>query len=524
MRSALIIGAGIGGLATAARLAREGYRVTVVERADRPGGRASKIEEQGFRFDTGPTLFLMPQVFAETYQALGERMEDHLDLVRLDPTYRVHFHDGSTLDLTSQLPIMRDQLEAMEPGSFEAFMRFLAEGYRHYHLSLDRFVGRNFPTLLSYFSLQNLPLLFKVKALTRHAANTARYFRDPRLRAAFSFQNMYLGLSPYDAPATYSLLQYSELAEGVWFPRGGVYEVIQSLEGIARGLGVSLNYNCSVARIDVDGNRATGVTLEHGDHLAADVVIANADLPYVYSRLLPPSDTTRRLETSKYTSSALMFYWGVRIDAAAKDRKSASAQLLHHNVFLADHRYRESFERIFRDHALPDEPSFYVCAPTRTDPSFAPEGSDNLMVLVPVGHLDESRPQDWDALRHRARQVVLERLGRLDPSLQGVEKRIEFEAVMNPLNYLHDLNLAKGSAFGLSHNFMQVGYLRPHNRHEDYHNLYFVGASTHPGTGLPIVLISARLVVERLLAEQGEARSKPYLTRGGVRTQVRGEP
>ncbi len=506
MSSAIVIGAGMGGLVTAARLAVAGYRVTVVEKTDRPGGRASIIEHEGYRFDTGPTLFLMPAVFADTYKALGERMEDHIRLVRLDPTYRVHFHDGFHLDLSSQLPVMRDQLEAMEPGSFEAFLRFMAEGYRHYHLSLQYFVGRNFPTLLSYFNLRNLPLLFRVKALTRHATNTARYFRDPRLRAAFSFQNMYLGLSPYDAPATYSLLQYTELAEGVWFPVGGLYTVVQSFENIARGLGVRFMYNSPAVRIDVQGSRAVGVTLQDGQHLKADVVVANADLPYVYSALLPDDGSASRLMARKYTSSVLMFYWGVQSERVPT--------LLHHNVFLADHRYRESFDSIFRDHTLPDEPSFYVCAPTRTDPSFAPEGGDSLMVLVPVGHIDETRPQHWQALQHRARRVVLERLARLDPSLQGLDERIQFEATISPPDYLRNLNLVKGSAFGLSHNFMQVGYLRPHNRHPRYRNLYFVGASTHPGTGLPIVLISAHLVVERVLAEQGKPHPTPRFLPG----------
>jgi phytoene desaturase len=492
MNSALVIGAGIGGLATAARLARAGYRVRVLEKEPHPGGRAGVIEEQGFRFDTGPTLFLMPQTFAETYTALGERMEDHLDLVRLDPTYRVHFHDDTTLDLTANLVRMREQLDAMEPGAFEAFLRFLSEGYRHYYLSLEHFVGRNFNSWLEYFHPTNLPLLLQLKALVKHQANTARYFRDPRLQAAFSFQNMYLGLSPYDAPATYSLLQFTELAEGVWFPRGGMYRVIESLAAIAEGLGVRFHYDMPVARIEVEGSRAVGVTLENGERLEADVVIANADLPYVYAELLPDDGTAARLANKKYTSSALMFYWGL------KGERSAALQ--HHNVFLADDRYRESFDRIFHDLTLPDEPSFYVCAPTRTEPTLAPPDGDSLIVLVPVGHMDERHPQDWPALQQRARETVVRRLSVL--GLKDLEQRIAFEATIGPPYYRQALNLAKGAAFGLSHNFAQVGYLRPHNRHPRYRNLYFVGASTHPGTGLPIVLLSARLVVDRILKEQ----------------------
>jgi phytoene desaturase len=470
MPSALIIGAGIGGLAAAARLARQGYQVTILEKNTTPGGRVARLNQDGFCFDTGPTLFLMPAIFAETYAALGQRMEDHLDLVRLDPTYRVHFHDGTRLDLTSDLTRMREQLDAIEPGAFAAFLRFLGEGYTHYQLGLGHFVGRNFHSLLEYFSPRNLPLIWRLKALQRHTSHTARYFRDPRLLAAFSFQNMYLGLSPYHAPATYSLLQYTELADGVWFPRGGMYEIISSFTAIAGHLGVRLRYDAPVARIDVDANRATGVTLADGERLTADIVLANADLPYVYAELLPDDGASARLASKRYSSSALVFCWGVRGERSDK--------LLHHNVFLADHRYRESFDAIFRDHRLPEEPSFYVCAPTRTDGSFAPRDGDALMVLVPVGHIDQTRPQDWPTLRDRARRAVLARLATL--GLADLDDRIGVEATLDPPAYQRTLNLAKGAAFGLSHNFTQVGYLRPHNRHPRYANLYFVGASTHP--------------------------------------------
>ncbi len=451
----IVIGAGIGGIASAGRLARQGHTVTVLEKNAQPGGRVAVIERDGFRFDTGPTLFLMPEVFAETYTALGERMQDHLDLIRLDPTYRAHFHDESTLDLTSLLPDMRRQLDAIEPGSFEAFLRFMAEGYRSYNLSLEKFVGRNFYSYLQYFDLKNLPLLFKMKALVKHAANTASYFKDPRLQAAFSFQNMYLGLSPYDAPATFSLLQYTELGDGVWFPRGGMFRPIATLEQIAAGLGVRFRYNTPVARINVSGNRVSGVTLTDGSRLAADVVVANADLPYVYSDLLPEDGSAARLYRKKFTSSALMFYWGVR--------GQKSPNLLHHNVFLADDRYKPSFDRIFHDLSLPETPSFYVNAPSRTDPSFAPTGGDSLMVLVPVGHMDARNSQDWKGLTAQARASVIERLEGI--GVQNLAERIVFEETMGPPEFKQKLNLAKGSAFGLSHNFLQVGYLRPHNRH-----------------------------------------------------------
>jgi phytoene desaturase len=498
--TALVIGAGLGGIATAARLAQAGFNVKVLEKQEAPGGRCSQLIRDGHRFDTGATLFLMPEVFAETYTALGERMEDHLELRRIDPTYRIRFGDDTQLALTSDLNAMQAQLEAIEPGSFGALLRYLIEGHESYHLCLQRFVGRNFYHPFDYFSLQNLPLLFKLKALVKHYDNIGHYFRDPHLKAAFTFQNMYLGLSPFDAPATYSLVQYTELADGVWFPLGGIYRVIESLAQVAEAHGVCFLYNTPVQQIKVDGNRAIGVVLQDGSFLSADVIVANADLPYVYSHLLPDSAEAHHLERLRYTCSAVMYYWGV---------DTVYPQLGTHNVFLADD-YRTSFDRIFNDHLLPDEPSFYVHAPARTDPSAAPVGEDTLMVLVPAGHLDAGIAQDWDALQARARSVVIHRLAK-SVGIDDLQQHLKCEISYTPRDWFSMYNLAKGAAFGLSHNFMQVGYMRPHNRHHLYGNLYFVGSSTHPGTGLPMVLLSARLTTERILKESSLPRPALHL-------------
>ena len=491
-RTALVIGAGIAGIAAAGRLARAGYQVTVLEKNAGPGGRCNRIVRDGHRFDVGPTLFLMPEVFAETYEALGERLEDHLELRRIDPTYQVYFEDGVRLALTADINVMQQQLEAIEPGAFGGFLGYLEEGHRHYRLSLERFVGRNFYSLLQYFSLRNLPLLFQLKALQKHYNNVGNYFRDDHLKAAFTFQNMYLGLSPYDAPATYSLLQYTELADGVWYPMGGMYRVTESLVSIAEKLGVAFEYEVPVRQIELQDGQATGVVLQDGRSLTADLIVTNADLPYAYLHLLPHREEAARLQQKKYTCSTIMFYWGL---------DKVYPQLGHHNVFLAGD-YRASFERIFEEHTLPDEPSFYINAATRTDPSAAPPGEDSWMVLVPVGHLDDSRDQDWEDMRGRARATVLRRLA-AEIGIDDVEEHLKFEISYTPRDWKGLYNLTKGAAFGLSHNFAQVGYLRPRNRHPHYRNLYFTGASTHPGTGVPIVLLSARLTTERILKEMG---------------------
>ena len=490
--TALVIGAGIGGIATAARLAKNGYQVTVLEKESTPGGRCNQIVREGHRFDIGPTLFLMPEIWEETFVALGARMSDHLELTRIDPTYKVHFDDGLQLELTSNIGKMQSQLEKVEKTAFTSFLNYIAEGSKHYKMSVEKFVGRNFYNAFEYFSPANLPLLFQLKALKKHYANTGRFFKDERLKAAFTFQNMYLGLSPYDAPATYSLLQYTELAEGVWYPKGGMYAGIQALVNIAEKLGVKFIYNAPVKKLLTNKNKVLGVVLEDGKPLAADIFVGNADLPYMYKELLPDHQEAQKLENKLYTCSTIMFYWGV---------DKGYPQIGHHNVFLGGD-YKASFDQIFRDHTLPEVPSFYVHAPARTDTTAAPQGQDTLYVLVPVGHLDARSEQDWDVLVNRARETVLTRLDE-EMGADDLRQHIKFEIVYQPKTWQERFNLEKGAAFGLSHNFWQVGYLRPQNRHKRYKNLYFAGASTHPGTGLPIVLLSARLTTERILKETG---------------------
>jgi phytoene desaturase len=487
-KSILVIGAGLGGIAAAARLAKEGYRVTVLEKNKTPGGRCNQLIKDGHRFDIGPTLYLMPDLFEDTYSALGESVPAHLDLRRIDPTYHIRWNDGMDLTLSGDLIELQRQLETIEPGSLAGLLKYLEEGYRHNQVSLERFIGRNFYSMLDYFSIKNLPLLFQAKALVKHYANVQKYFKNPRLQAAFTFQDMYLGVSPFDALATYSLLQYTELVEGVWYPIGGMYQVVTSLVSIAEKLGVEFIYQSPVKRIIIENSIAKGVMLENGEKLTADIILANADLPYVYRQLLPDPSQSHKLQKKKYTCSTIMFYWGL---------DKVFPQVQHHNVFLSDD-YRGSFSTIFDKHSLPVEPSFYVHAPTRTDPTAAPPGEDTLFVLVPVGHLADEVEQDWSTMIRQARAAVFDRLSKL--GMENLSSHIKFEILYSPHEWQNIYNLEKGATFGLSHNFLQVGYFRPHNRHRNWHNLYFVGSSTHPGGGLPIALLSARLVTQRILA------------------------
>lgn len=489
--SVVIIGAGIGGIATAAHLAKRGMRVTVYEKNQRPGGRCDHFTKDGHHFDTGPTLLIMPHVYEAEFAALGVCLHDALELRRVDPTYRLVFDDGSQLALTSDLDEMCRQLEAIEPNSFQGFLRYMEEGDRHYRLAMEHLVNRDFRTAGQFFNLGNLPLLFQVKPLMPHYRNVARYFPHPRLKAAFTFQDVYMGLSPFEAPATFSMMPYTELAHGVWYPKGGMSSLVDALVRIAEDAGVKFVYEITVKRIDVEHNRARAVILEDDSRVEADVIIANADLPYVYQALLPDPAPADQLMHKRYSCSVISFFWGV-------DRQYPA--LGPHTLFLADD-LRENFVSIDQQHTLPDHPSLYVHAPTRLDESLAPEGQDTIIGIVPVGHLDGHSEQGWREIRDRAREAVFQRLACL--GITDLDSHIKFEVNYTPLSWHQRYNLVNGSTHGLAHTLMQLGYMRPHNRHARYHNLYFVGASTHPGTGVPTALISARHVAARVADELG---------------------
>jgi phytoene desaturase len=487
--TAIVIGAGIGGITTAAHLAKRGMRVTVVEKNREPGGRCGHFTRQGHHFETGPTLMVMPLLYEAEFASLGVSLHEMLDLQRVDPTYHLVFDDGSPLALTSDLNAMREQLEAIEPGSFQGFLRYVEEGCRHYRVAMDKLVGRDFRTASEFFTLGNVPLLFSLKPLVPHYRHMSAYFKQPRLKAAFTFQDVYMGLSPFEAPATFSMMPYTELAHGVWYPQGGMSSVVQALMQIACQAGVEFVFDTAVERIEVNGTRARGVILQDGRLLEADVVVANADLPYVYQALLPHDGYGERLARKRFSCSVISFFWGV---------DKPYPQLAPHTLFLADD-FRNNFESIIQKLDLPANPSVYVHAPARLDPATAPAGEDTLIAIVPVGHLDETGQQDWRRIRDQARQAVFKRLVLL--GITDLEAHIKFEVNYTPLSWRKRYNLMKGSTHGLSHTLMQLGYFRPRNRHARYHNVYFVGASTHPGTGVPTALVSARLVAERIVED-----------------------
>jgi phytoene desaturase len=485
----LVIGAGIGGLTAAIHLARAGFRVTILEKNAEAGGRCGRLIRDGHRFDTGPTLLVMPLLYEAEFEALGLTLRERLDLLRVDPTYRLVFDDASQLALTSDATSMRRQLEAIEPGSFDGLRRYVACGGRHYRIVLDRLVDRQFRSLLDMARPADVGPLLRLDPFANHYRTMGRYFRSARLKSAFTFQDLYVGLSPFEAPATLSMLSYTELAHGVWYPRGGMYGVVEALVDLARADGVGFAFGTTVARIDTAKDRVGGVTLADGSRLEADVVLANADLPWVYEHLLPPDRTARSLARMQFSCSAISFLWGL-------DRPYE--ELGPHTLFLAD-GYRENFDAIVRDLRMPANPSLYVHAPGRLDPSVAPAGHDSVTAIVPVAHLRADGGEDWPALRDEAREHVFRRLRML--GVTDIAAHIKFEEAYTPQTWARRYNLAKGSTHGLSHRLTQMAAFRPSNRHRRYRNLYFAGSSTRPGTGIPITMVSGRLAAERIAAE-----------------------
>jgi phytoene desaturase len=305
---------------------------------------------------------------------------------------------------------------------------------------------------------------------------------------AYTFQNIYVGQSPFNSPALFSMVPAAELTEGSFFVKGGMFSIVEKLISAAQTSGVKFHFNNGAKKINVKNRRAESVILDDGTEIRADIIVANADLPYVYRKLLPDKSKSRRLDNLKYSCSAICFHWGL---------DKVYPQLGHHSVFLSE-GFREGLDRIFKDKSVSGTPSFYVHAPKRTDSSAAPINQDTLSFIVGAGHLDSMKNQDWNDLKDKTRIALIKRLKQL--GLEDIEEHIKFEICYTPESWETACNISRGSVFGsLAHNLMQMGYFRPHNQHSRYKNLYFVGGSTHPGNGIPNVLLSAKLTSERIL-------------------------
>jgi len=486
-KSAAIIGAGIGGIATSIYLAKNGYKVDVYEKNSTPGGRCSHLIHEGHRFDLGATMLVMPGIYKEIFNSLGIPLFENNDIKPLEDLYRIYFDDNEVITFSTDQNKMKKQLEKIEPGSFDKSTKYVSYGYEIFKSSHNELINRNFYNLLQFTNLKNIGLLIKIKAYISNYRYVKKFFRHPHLRMAFTFQNIYIGQSPFNSPALFSMVPAAELTEGSFFPEGGMFNIVEKLLSEAISSGVIFHYNMPVSRISVNGKKATSIILENGTEIKADIFVANADLPYVYRKLLPDKWRSARLQRMKYSCSAICFHWGL---------DKVYPQLAHHNVFLADN-FREGLDSIFKDKSVNDNPCFYLHAPVRSDPSAAPDNHDTISIVAGAGHVDKKKNQNWDDMKKKTHTAVIKRLKQL--GLDDIEDHIKFEICFTPGNWEDVCNISRGSVFGsLAHNIMQMGYFRPHNRHPLYKNLYFVGGSTHPGNGIPNVLISAKLTAERI--------------------------
>ena len=511
-------GAGVGGVASAARLAKAGYSVTLLEKNFFTGGRCSLIHHEGYRFDQGPSLLLLPKLFKETFHDLDTSLEaEGVQLMKCEPNYNLWFGDGESFELSSDTSVMKREIEKWEgKEGFERYLQWLGEAHRHYEISVREVLHKNFTSIFNLLRPTFLVQLFALHPFESIYSRAAKYFWTERLRRVFTFGSMYMGMSPFDAPGTYSLLQYTELAEGIWYPVGGFHAVIAALVRICERLGVNIRLNTPVSSVltSPDGRKVTGVQLSSGEQLNADLVIVNADLVYAYNNLFPTSTShsyAKSLQKRDGSCSSISFYWAL---------SKQVPELNTHNIFLAD-EYRESFDSIFDRQSIPQEPSFYINVPSRIDPTAAPEGKDSIVVLVPVGHLlnsatpshpdgDEAassgaglKPeQDWTSLVDSTRRKIISTI-ESRTGCASLSPLIVHEELNTPTSWESTFNLDKGSILGLSHSFFNVLAFRPKTKHPEIEGVYFVGASTHPGTGVPIVLAGAKITVEQVLADRG---------------------
>ena len=487
-KSAVIIGAGIGGIATAIYLAKNRYSVTVFEKNSTPGGRCGQMVRDGHRFDLGATMLVMPEIYREIFKSLGIPLFENNEIKPLDNLYKIYFDNNDVLAFTTDKEKMKIQLEKIEPGSFEKSLKYVADGYEIFQIGMNKLIGRNFDNIFQFVNFKNVGMLIKLKTYISNWRYVKKFFRNSHLRMAYTFQNIYVGQSPFDSPALFSMVPAAELTEGSFFPKGGMYTIVKNLLSEAVSSGVIFHYNEPAIKIRVTGNKAESIIFENGSEVKADIIVANADLPYVYRKLLPDRGKSRRLDRMKYSCSAICFHWGL---------DKVYSQLGHHSVFLSD-EFREGLDRIFKDKSISDHPSFYIHAPVRTDPTAAPDNQDTLSFIVGAGNIDKKKKQDWDDLKKETRKAVIQRLKQL--GLEDIEEHIKFEICYTPESWESACNISRGSVFGsLAHNLLQMGYFRPHNQHSHYKNLYFVGGSTHPGNGIPNVLLSAKLTAERIL-------------------------
>ena len=482
---AIIIGSGFGGLAAAIRLACKGWRVQVLEKLDAPGGRAYVWRQDGFTFDAGPTIITAPFLLEELWALAGKKFSDDVDLRLMEPFYRIRFDDGTWFDYSGNSELMRKEIARFCPKDLPAYERFVVEADRCYQLGFLELGSIPYTTVRDL--LGAIPNMVRMKGWRSIFRMACKHFSDPKLRIVMSFHPLLIGGNPLSVTGIYSLINTLERRFGVHWAMGGTGTIINAMVRLLEGLGGSITYNAQVARIDIDPQDtgrgiARGVTLSNGDRLGADIVVSNADTLWTYKNLVAPRYrrhwSDKRIEDSRHSMSLFVWYFGT-------NRRYDDVP---HHMMLLGPRYEGLLKDIFKNHVVPEDFSLYLHRPTATDPSMAPAGCDAFYVLSPVSHLQSGT--DWKAKAESYRQAIAQALERT--VLPDLQKHIVTSRVTTPLDFQDRLLSYQGAAFGMEPLLLQSAWFRPHNRSEDVDGLYMVGAGTHPGAGVPGVLMSAK--------------------------------
>jgi phytoene desaturase len=481
---AVIIGAGFGGLAAAIRLGARGFRVTVLERLPEPGGRASVFRQDGFSFDAGPTIITAPFLLEELWALAGRRLSDDITLHSISPFYRIGFNDGTSFECASDPDFMREQVRRLAPADLAGYEKFVALSEAIYRIGFEQLAHKAFGSFADM--LRILPDLVRLSGYRSVAGLVNRHIRDPRLRIALSFHPLLVGGNPLNTSAIYCLILYLERKSGVHFPAGGTFALVAGMANLIRGQGGAIRVNASVAEIRAQNGKATGVTLDSGEMIDADIIVSNACAGHTYKTLLAKTPrrrwTDRKIRRAKFSMGLFVWYFGTN---------RQWPDVPHHTILLGP-RHDELLRDIFGRKRLAGDFSLYLHRPTATDPSLAPPGCDGFYVLSPVPNLQGN--VDWTVMAERYRAAIEASLNA--GALPGLTGSIVTSRVMTPLDFESRYLSLHGAGFGLEPRLLQSAWFRPHNRSEELQNLFLVGAGTHPGAGVPGVLSSARVLDE----------------------------
>lgn len=494
----IIIGAGMGGLSAAIRLLLAGYQVEIYEKNLTPGGKMSQIQAQGYTFDVGPTIVMMPDLYRQPFELAGKNPDDYFRLKRLEPMYDAYFKDSPyrRYTITSDLVELMKMNEGLGQETALGFLQYLSEMYGRYQVAVESFITRPFRHAKDIYNPKMLREVLKLKTFDSAEAMMASFIPNKDLQQMMGFQTLYIGVSPKKGPSLYNMIPMIELLYGVWFIEGGMFAYARALERLFLELGGQLHYGQEVQEILIEQGQAKGIALAD-TYVSADIVISNADFPYTMQQLIQDQKakgkySPAKIESMDYSCSCLVFYWGV---------KGTYPELKTHNFVICPD-LSTNLDQIF-DGSLIEDPSLYLHIPSMADPSLAPEGHSSFYVLMPVSELGTSRydwtPQVIDHYRQRALETLAPLAG-----LANLDQQIEFEQVYTPHDFQQAFNAYRGATFGLQPTLQQSNHWRPQSKSLDCDNLYFTGSSTHPGAGVPIALEGGKICADEVRRDKEE--------------------